>query len=114
MQGCDLPALIMPPRCTLDWVLKLASKTMQEAYLRVPVSSQVYVLYTAMLLLLAATKRCPPLLKQQSLHAFIWNSASCLQAASVFLMRGKWPSSHCMCPDWLQFPQTGTTKSGVC
>ena len=89
MQGCDLPSLIMPPRCTLDWVSKLASQTMREAYLRVPVSSQVYVLYTAMLLLLAATKRCPPLLKQQSLHAFIWNSASCLQAASVFLTRGK-------------------------
>ena len=61
-------------------------KQCEEAYLRVPVSSQVYVLYTAMLLLLAAAKRCPPLLKQQSLHAFIWNSASCLHGSiHVFL-----------------------------
>ena len=46
-------------------------------------SSQVNVLYTAMALLLAAAKWCPPLLKQQSLQAFMGNSASSLLTCTI-------------------------------
>ena len=43
------------------------------------------VLYTAMALLLAAANRCPPLLKQQSLQAFIGNSVSSLLAVAAWI-----------------------------
>ena len=43
------------------------------------------VLYMAMALLLAAANWCPPLLKQQSLQAFMGNSASSLLAATAGL-----------------------------
>ena len=80
-----------------------------------PVSSQVYVLYTAMLLLLAAAKRCPPLLKQQSLHAFIWNSASCLHAASVRLRHPSWASGYSIYPNLsLVFMLTPTNSNQMC
>ncbi len=51
-------------------------------YLSVPSSSQVQVLYTAMALLLAAANWWPPLLKQQSLQAFMGNSVSSLHSTA--------------------------------